>query len=125
MKTCNRCKIEKDLSEFYKNRTYKDGVSYYCKTCDSTYARNFQGARTEKYNKRKYEHMKRFPERQKARDKVRTAIKNGSIQRSCCEVCKEEKAQAHHDDYTKPLEVRWLCTTHHAEWHRLNTPIYE
>ena len=42
--------------------------------------------------------------------------------RQPCEVCGNAKAQAHHDDYGKPLDVRWLCTTHHAEWHRHNTP---
>lgn len=30
--------------------------------------------------------------------------------------CKE--AQAHHEDYTKPFDVVWLCTKHHAERHR-------
>jgi hypothetical protein len=28
------------------------------------------------------------------------------------------KVQAHHDDYTKPLAVDWLCTKHHAERHK-------
>jgi ribosomal protein S27AE len=28
------------------------------------------------------------------------------------------KAQAHHDDYKKPLDVRWLCPKHHGEHHR-------
>lgn len=36
-----------------------------------------------------------------------------------CEVkgCKEE-TQKHHDDYSKPLEVRWLCRKHHLELHQ-------
>lgn len=36
-----------------------------------------------------------------------------------CEVCgKETDVHAHHDDYGKPLEVRWLCRTHHLAAHR-------
>lgn len=49
------------------------------------------------------------------------AIRDGKLFRQPCEVC-GAKAQAHHDDYSKPLDVRWLCSTHHAEWHKHNTP---
>jgi ribosomal protein S27AE len=36
-----------------------------------------------------------------------------------CEVCgATENVHAHHDDYSKPLEVRWLCSRHHAEHHQ-------
>ena len=41
-----------------------------------------------------------------------------TLERGCCEVCEEHDAQGHHDDYSKPLEVRWLCRTHHMELHR-------
>lgn len=34
-----------------------------------------------------------------------------------CEVC-GEAGEKHHDDYDKPLEVKYLCKTHHAELHR-------
>jgi hypothetical protein len=27
------------------------------------------------------------------------------------------KAEAHHDDYSKPFEVRWLCRMHHRAVH--------
>ena len=35
-----------------------------------------------------------------------------------CQVCGKPNAFAHHDDYDKPLEVKWLCNYHHSEYHR-------
>jgi hypothetical protein len=35
-----------------------------------------------------------------------------------CEVCGEAATAAHHDDYSKPLDVRYLCAAHHTDWHR-------
>ena len=33
MKVCSKCKIEKDESEFNKNKSTKSGLSRYCKEC--------------------------------------------------------------------------------------------
>lgn len=56
--------------------------------------------------------------------KVLEATRSGKIVPRPCELCGEKKAQAHHDDYNKPLDVRWLCDKCHRLWHRTNTPIY-
>lgn len=37
MKTCSRCKLEKNKSEFTKNKTSKDGLYHYCKNCSKEY----------------------------------------------------------------------------------------
>lgn len=55
---------------------------------------------------------------------VNRAVSRGDIKRKPCEVCGEQKAEAHHDDYNKPLEVRWLCRECHGKWHRYNKPKY-
>ncbi len=55
----------------------------------------------------------------KAHYKVAYAIKIGSLVRPAnCEKCfKASKIQAHHEDYSKPLEVMWLCQSCHRKQH--------
>ena len=57
----------------------------------------------------------------KAHDAVEVAIANGSLIRQPCEVCGADRVDAHHDDYSKPLDVRWLCRGHHLKLHRSKT----
>lgn len=45
------------------------------------------------------------------------ARKSGVLKQEPCEVCGAENTHAHHEDYTKPLEVRWLCPSHHRQRH--------
>ena len=52
-----------------------------------------------------------------AHDKVEWALQIGKLTRGVCEICGKPNASAHHDDYNKPLEVRWLCDKHHAQLH--------
>lgn len=56
-------------------------------------------------------------EHHKARRKVRHEIEMGRMVRLPCEACGAELAEAHHDDYGRPLSVRWLCRPHHREHH--------
>lgn len=51
-----------------------------------------------------------------ARAYVKVYINRGRIERKSCEVC-GEKAEMHHDNYDKPLDVRWLCRAHHLDHH--------
>lgn len=53
-----------------------------------------------------------------ARKALWNALKRGEIVREPCEVCGATTVDGHHEDYSKPLEVRWLCRTHHMKIHR-------
>lgn len=66
---------------------------------------------------RSREKDKAHPEKRNARRVARYAISRGKLQRRPCEVCGAAQVQAHHDDYAKPLEVRWLCPPHHRAHH--------
>lgn len=49
---------------------------------------------------------------------VKAALKLGLIGKQVCERCgTDEYVSAHHDDYSKPLSIRWLCKWHHLEFH--------
>lgn len=63
--------------------------------------------------------------RKKCRNETNWAIRRGQLLRKECEMCGEPKAEAHHDDYSKPLDVRWLCFAHHREWHREHPELLE
>ncbi len=59
-------------------------------------------------------------QRNKAYSIVYIATRNGTLVKQPCEHCLEVnwKSEAHHEDYSKPLEVIWLCKLHHRLKHK-------
>jgi len=58
------------------------------------------------------------PEKIKTIRKANHAIEGGKLIRQPCEICgATEHIHKHHDNYSKPLDVRWLCPKHHKEHH--------
>jgi transposase-like protein len=53
---------------------------------------------------------------------VKCALRDGRLIRpDYCSQCKKLRlVVAHHDDYAKPLDVRWLCRSCHQNWHEMN-----
>lgn len=88
---------------------------------------NERGKLWAKQNKEKHiqnatKHRKKHPEKHEARQQIYWAVKLGFMKKSeTCEECKMMiNTNAHHDDYNKPLVVRWLCKQCHSDWHRNN-----
>jgi hypothetical protein len=63
-------------------------------------------------------HRQRNPLKYKARNAVNNALRDGRLRRQGCEIkgC-GKRAQARHEDYHRPLDVRWRCFQHHRELH--------
>lgn len=146
MKFCKRCEIEKPINEFYKHSMTVDGFYPVCKNCHNERckqnrwsdikayrSKSRERAKTEghkeatkraykkalasgKHTQRTKDWRTKNPEKYQAHIAVRMALYHGKIKKTGCIVC-GDKAQAHHEDYSKPLEVIWLCQTHHAEHH--------
>lgn len=66
-------------------------------------------------NKRWYENNKY---KAAAHNLVKRAVAAGRLDKLPCKVCGDEKSQAHHPDYDKPLDVVWLCQVHHRAIHK-------
>ena len=71
------------------------------------------------YKAKEYsEYRKKYPEKVKAQQTLNRAVKAGKIKKQPCYKCKETyRIQAHHPDYSKPLDVIWVCTLHHKPLH--------
>jgi hypothetical protein len=125
IKRCQTCKTTKELHKI-SGTTLKDGTLaqyYICRDCNTSRARVWRitspNAHQILEKARKYQEEKN-PHKMSARQAVRTAILNGNLVRpGICSVCLlEKKPDAHHPDYSKPLEVIWLCRQCHADVHK-------
>lgn len=61
----------------------------------------------------------KHPERRKASHIVSNAIRDGHLHKDPCHICGNLKVEGHHPDYDRPLDVVWLCSTHHKQTHAL------
>ena len=135
MKHCNACCEDKDKSEFGKRAASIDGLSAKCKGCQREYdkkrlrdpkrmraRRDYQKTELGKiaHGKANKRWLEKNVIKRSAHIMVGNAIKSGKLIKMPCEVCKNNNSHGHHDDYAKPLNVRWLCDTHHNEWHNDN-----
>ena len=106
---CARCKAEAEaIRRVFKGRSEAERES----------ARRLRAA-NKRHIDSKTERGQMLRLKKIARSASHEAIISGKLVRQPCETCGELVVEGHHDDYTKPLEVRWLCKKHHNEHHRL------
>lgn len=56
--------------------------------------------------------------KQRAHEKVARALRENRLKKQPCKICGKKKVDGHHPDYSKPLEVIWLCRLHHIRLHK-------
>lgn len=104
-KICAGCDEPVELQDFGKHSGRLDNTADYCKQCSRVHGHGDIFTRFKIDANRKLNNA--------------LATKNSPLTRpSCCEECGEVgSVEGHHCDYSKPLEVNWLCTRCHAKWH--------
>lgn len=134
-KRCPNCGERKPLTEFHRHSGRRDGRSSYCKECACERARKWEAENRERANRtarewnranpdkvaaRHRRWIEAHPEKRAAQVQLGHAIEAGRIVRPTnCEDCGSDGLiHGHHDDYSKPLDVRWLCPRCHKAAHR-------
>ena len=115
---CSSCKIVTPfLIKNNKQVSSKSTTQYYqCRDCMNSRGRKYYKENKEKCRAIIYKSIAKWPERQKARNAVNHAVRTGKIIKpvACDECGTGGRIEGHHTDYTKPLEVSWLCTGCHS-----------
>jgi hypothetical protein len=132
-KACSICKRAKPLDQFRRKANGKYGRQSSCKPCSNAkldvwrartrarrlaYNRDYYASEKGRAVVRKYQARK--PTKRLAQAALHRALRLGlMVKLEFCEECSNTKrVEGHHDDYAKPLDVRWLCRACHKAWHR-------
>ena len=147
IKVCTKCGIEKELEGFSLRRDSKDGRMASCILCrrvsnQKRYSENKEKIKAshkvyrESHREEIKAHRKTDSYREsdkRSRLKAQNACRsrnyfhrnrhNIAVPETCSRCPSSNRVEAHHDDYNKPMEVKFLCQTCHIKWHKSNTPL--
>lgn len=82
----------------------------YCNSCHAKWMRENRKIYSELAGSQKQKNC--------ARSYVNVYVRRGILIKQSCEICGNENAEKHHDDYSKPLQVRWFCRSCHLNFHK-------
>lgn len=132
-KYCWICKETKPVTEFYTDMNRgRDFLATKCKPCERKYQRekrernkaNYVKKERRYYQNHREDIMKRRkentdPVKLRARQMVRKAVLSGKLKRPeiCFDCGLKKRTHGHHEDYSKPLAVIWLCAKCHSNRH--------
>ena len=125
--TCSHCQKEypRELLMIHSHRDMVSGEKknyFHCRKCNTKRLKKYRATPNGKKHTQEavYRSMKKWNKRQNARAYLFQAVKKGKIIRpKFCEACGEiGKVFAHHEDYSKPLQVNWLCRDCHSLKHK-------
>ena len=137
--TCPKCKRAAYMREWYRRKTPEERRVLIARRDPEVVRANdraryerdrskrraamdeYVATHREQINASKKAYTRKHPERKRATTTLNNAVRDGRIMKGPCERRGDGgcsgRVHGHHDDYSKPLEVQWLCAVHHARHH--------
>jgi hypothetical protein len=125
---CVTCGDEKPKTEYYHGRrSCKDCVRQVVKARSRTNPAVQQYDRDRAKSPDRKQHARAItikwrkanPVGYKAQTAISNAVRDGRLIKQPCEFCGRADVHAHHKDYSKPLDVVWLCPKCHHRLHAI------
>ena len=107
---------------FCQKALHKKSEHYCSKKCEQSYreshAKNIPSFLS-KWKLRKLKSAKDplIEVRKKGRRITNNLIKSGKLKKGSCVVCESSEVLAHHEDYSRPDDIIWICENHHKLYH--------
>lgn len=98
--TCGRCGMFLELNRL--------GLYGYCRECHNEAVRRCNQGRQLSADERA---------KKNCRSRSHKALRRGKLIPQPCEKCGSAIVEMHHEDYSKPLDVKWLCKECHVDLH--------
>lgn len=121
---CTKCDRWRMGSCFHKDRTRSSGFARWCRDCVSVKTSTWASANRKRKNATDLAWKRRNRIKARAHAAVRRALKTGELVKpEACGCCgagpySAPFLEAHHVNYRRPLDVRWLCKRCHAAHHQ-------
>lgn len=123
-KICSKCKKERHISNFVKNRTRKDGYMPSCRDCERIRNAKYYQKNKERLIERSKKYHRENSMKTRAHGLVNNALLAGWLKRpKYCSTCNNKSntpIEAHHPDYLDPFRIVWLCSDCHKASHNSN-----
>ena len=132
-KNCRECKVcKRERARLYREKNI-DRIKAYDRNRPNAkertqkqkeYKEKMRKENPEKFDKIFHSSRKRYRakyhEKMVAHNKVNEALRTGKLERPTeCSICHIKCIpQGHHSDYSKPLDVIWVCSSCHSKIHK-------
>jgi hypothetical protein len=123
-KECHKAAVRAkraEKAEYYRDydrKRYRENPDW-AASCRRA-SKNWYWNNREEAMERQREWRKSNPAQYRAHNAVSNALRDGTLAKGSCHFCGAKEVHAHHHDYSKPLEVTWLCPMCHSRFHQLH-----